>query len=73
MRDVYVQLILLKSSGPGIASPSKDGTVQWHWCIMQPMLPSLRVLQHSWGVTYIHHLKEEGWLGNVSFVNLPIF
>lgn len=73
MRDVCVQLILLKSSGPGTAALSKDGTVQRHWCILQPTLLSLRVLQHSCGVTYPHHQKEEGWLGNVSLVNLPFF
>lgn len=71
MRDVCVQLTLLKSSGPGTAALSKDGTVQWHWCTLQPMLSSLRVLQHSW--CYMHHQKEEGWLGNISLMNLPFF
>lgn len=60
MRDVCVQLILLKSSGPGTAAPSEDGTMQWHWRILQAMLPSLRVLQHSYGVTHIIRRKKAG-------------
>lgn len=69
-----MQLILLKSSGASTAVLSKHGTVWWHWCILQPTLPYLRVLQHSRGVSSCtHQHKEGGWRGNVSLVNLPVF
>lgn len=43
----------------GTAALSKDGTVQWHSCTLQPVLSSLRVCSIS-GVTCIIRRKKAG-------------
>lgn len=42
-----MQLFLLKSLGANTLALSKHRMVWQHWCILQPALPYLRLLQHS--------------------------